>query len=433
MKNRTIATKRSILAAIFFGIVILSSCKKPESEIGLGLQGNQLSTQADTTLAINSYMVRVDSIKTDSLSYLLCGNYNDFSTGTTSSRMSFNLSLSTSEVNFGEVSELQVDSIVLTMKYSGYIYGRNVPQQFSVNRITSEFHPDSTYYSNFLPETDPENQILDENQQYEIDIVNDVSVDGQTWDPQLRLFLDPELGDYLFENFENGTWNDQESFAEFFKGLQVTSTTPIGSVVGYDVKDFDSRMTMYYRNTVDEDTLQYIFFVDETDATLTSFENDYAGLIAFMSVNQEIQNNQNLLIKAGQGVELRLELPDLSGVIENDRSINKADLVIPVDNSDISRFEEPVGLVVVTKDEDGLVEFLPDETAFGDYDFINNEYRFNISLYIQKVLDGEFENKSLYILPLSSGITVNRVLLKGPEYATGEILTNLRLELTSSK
>ena len=423
---------RSFATAIFL-VLILQGCKKPESDIGLELQDGLLTTQSDTTVNIAAFVVRIDSLKTDSLSSNLCGIYEDPIFGKTEASMAFNISPSTSIIEFGDPADLIIDSMILSMKYTGYYYGALNPQHFSIREVVSDFNTDNDYYSDDFPELGEEEFMADPLTSYEIDTQTDVLVGDNFVDPQIRLDITPSLGEKWVEARFNEEWTDQESFLDYFHGLNVRSETVNGAVVGYDVKDFDSKITMYYRNTVDEDTLEYVFFINEDEATLTNFWHHYQGETFDLNGSSEIDGSENIYVQAGASLQTRLELPEIEDVLGSGASVNKAELVVPVNSADIDRFEEPVSLVLVQRDENDEVVFLPDETAFSTYDGLNNEYRFNISQHIQKVISGNSENSPLYLIALSSGVSVNRVSLRGPQYNPDEILQNLRLEITYTR
>ncbi|HRH37811.1 MAG TPA: hypothetical protein PK760_05670, partial [Flavobacteriales bacterium] len=59
----------------------------------------------------------------------------------------------------------------------------------------------------------------------------------------------------------------------------------------------------------------------------------------------------------------------------------------------------------------------------------NNGYRFNITRYIQRVIEGSIPNTGVEILSASSGVTANRAVLNGPAAANDPMV--LRLTFTT--
>lgn len=435
MKNTIQLIQRSFQTAIIFAIILFSSCEKPESDVGIGLQEGLLITQADTTVQLETYISRVDSIQSDALSINLCGNLIDPKIGRTETSISFGIKPVLNDVEFGDISNIEIDSMVLSLSYSGYIYGKNTDQTFELKEILSEFEADSAYYSDDQFNLSSENLLMEPNRAYAIDINENLIIGDQSLSPQLRIHLKNDLGEYFLNNIgeNDDQWNDQASFEEFFHGLNLTSKTIDGAVVGYDVKNFESRLTMHYRNTLEEDTLEYLFFTNEVSPTLTHFANLYSNELFALNTSAEIEQNDVLYVKAGASLETRIVIPDFLDGYMDGESVNKAELVIPVDVSDEFRFSVPDVILLANKDDEGVIDFLPDETAFSNFDGLNNEYRINISQYIQKVLSGELDNKDLYLVPLSSGITVTRAILHGPSFNPSDISQNMRFEITYTK
>jgi hypothetical protein len=92
-------------------------------------------------------------------------------------------------------------------------------------------------------------------------------------------------------------------------------------------------------------------------------------------------------------------------------------------------------MFLVYLDEDGDYNLLPDQvlgSIGGSANFTDDYYTFNISLYLQKLLNGEITSQGLYLISKNAGVSVNRCVLHGPNHTPGTPSENMRLILTFS-
>jgi hypothetical protein len=74
--------------------------------------------------------------------------------------------------------------------------------------------------------------------------------------------------------------------------------------------------------------------------------------------------------------------------------------------------------------------FLPDQSGGvgsidGAFRSDAQEYRFNITRYIQAVLSGTVPDNGVQLVAASNGVTANRVVLSGPEHPDRPMVLNL--------
>jgi len=125
------------------------------------------------------------------------------------------------------------------------------------------------------------------------------------------------------------------------------------------------------------------------------------------------------------GVKTKIEIPYLMNWNDSGKiAINKAELVIKVNQDptyqmyELDTFAAPAALFLFGIDDVGANLLLPDyyegSNYFGGtYNATKKEYRFNIARYIQRVLNGKYNNNGLYLLVSSGAITANRVVIGG--------------------
>ena len=119
--------------------------------------------------------------------------------------------------------------------------------------------------------------------------------------------------------------------------------------------------------------------------------------------------------------------------------INKAELVIKADTSLITAlcdtFPPPTSLIVFAIADDGSMVPVPDAfegaTYFGGtFNKTTQTYTFNITRYIQQILDGKRNNNGIYILASNGVLYSNRVIIGGGSSASAR---QMKLNITYTK
>ena len=119
MWRKSITLSATFLLALFVSV----SCKKKINTIGQNTinQNEILGSNGTDTFSINTYTVndRMDSLATSSAVYGILGSYNDPEFGTVNAEIYTGVKLKAFSPNFGTISAITVDSVVLSLKYSG--------------------------------------------------------------------------------------------------------------------------------------------------------------------------------------------------------------------------------------------------------------------------------------------------------------------------
>jgi hypothetical protein len=68
----------------------------------------------------------------------------------------------------------------------------------------------------------------------------------------------------------------------------------------------------------------------------------------------------------------------------------------------------------VRRGSSGQDLLLPDQNATGIYNSTKKEYTFNVTRWVQGVINGTYTDAELGLIPGSNGVSVNRVVLTGP-------------------
>ncbi|MFH0867608.1 MAG: DUF4270 domain-containing protein [Bacteroidota bacterium] len=438
MKRNTLKYALYFLAAAFL-FVFFSTCEKP-SEVGLEIQppGDKLDVVYCDTISLVTYTVLEDSIRTDETSNNLLGCYIDPVFGKNTSGFYTHIRLSSNAPAFG--TNPVVDSLILSLEYKSYYGDTLSPQWVKVYEIAEDFYKDSSYYSN--RELSITGDVLASKTFYPLP-TDDVYIGGDTLSAQLRIRLDTTFGHNIL-NAAAGSpqLTDNTGFLEYFKGLYVTAL-PIGGtgcIMSFDLLSYLSNVTLYYHNA-DNDSLKYIFVIDESSARFNHFNHSnylYADPYLRSEIYGDTAKGDSLLYLQGMaGLKIRIQYPYLTDLVKNGRvAINKAELIIPVEdyNTSLEDFVPPEKLVLI-EEKDGNIRFLLDQyegAAYygGTYDATNKQYKFNIARHVQQVIDGIKENigLSLVVYTADRPNKANRVVIKGSKRTE-----NLRLLVTYTK
>lgn len=421
----------------FLGLLLFAtSCKRPENDLGSELLPNEdgLTALQTDTLTIIATTVQEDSIRTDELSSVMLGNYIDPILGSTTASFNTQVRLSTTSPEFPET--FIIDSVVLGLVYTGDFYGRLAKQQIFVNELTEDLENDSTYYTNTKHEYNKANEVKSGWNLYDFRPEDLVIVGTDSVVPQLRIHLNEALGQKLLTATDDQL-SSNENFLEFFKGLRVSPGFADACVANFDLIDSDSKLSVYYRydNGGVEDTTYYHFNITSECSYYTHVEHNRSGTsVASLDSDIDVDGDVMTYIQAAGSMKTLIEFPYLSDFddIEN-KSINRAELRIPFEDSD--RYLPQSNMFLVYLDEDGDYNLLPDQvlgSIGGSANFTDDYYSFNISLYMQKVLNGEITSQGLYLISKNAGVSVNRCVLHGPNHTPGTPSENMRLILTFS-
>lgn len=413
-------------AAIFFSVLI-SGCKKPENSLGLDVQPEEdaLGLNQIDTITLITYTLREDSLRTDEFSRNVIGSYVDREMGTFTAATYFHLRTAAQNLSFSPDS-ITIDSVVLSLRYNSY-YGNLNPQTFRVYRLTEYINHDSIYYSNKIPLYDAGTDWVEPGfETFTPDPFSTVSIGTDTAaPPQLRLRLKNALGD-LFINASSSDLANSDAFVQFFNGLIVLPDNPSqqteeGALLYFDLLDSYSKLTIYYRDTVngEADTLALNFPISGESARITHSSMNYAGSQVEQHLNDTTLGETKFYVQALAGLKGAVVFPYLENLRDVPVVINKAELILPLEYYIGSSYFPVEKLLLVTLNDEGNEITLPDffegeSHAGGFYDLQNAEYRFLITRYVQQVLSGTRENHGLRVLATEASVSGNRSVLNGP-------------------
>jgi hypothetical protein len=353
------------------------------------------------------------------------------------------LRLSAPDVDFG--SNPVVDSIYLSLHYTGALYGKPSAQRIRVHRLQEPVLLDSTYYSNRTWAVDQADLADGAFQPLVLDPQRDVIIDEDTLSPEVRIYLHDAFGQELLEAGA-AVFASNSEWTEYLPGLYITPED-FGAgdgAVGIDLANGLSRMVLHYHN--DTDTLKYEFNINALCGRANHFDHDWLGdLTPFNHAeNQALEPNEGLHIFSAAGTKVLVEFPDLLTLREHpELAVHKAELWLPVSEESMregARYPIQDQFFILTENDEGKPVSTPDQNSIGlningNYDADTLAYRFNLSQTVQQMLNGNLDGKPLYLVSSRSGISFQGTKLNGPAQfdAEGPLAhRNARLVLTFS-
>lgn len=425
----------------FLWVVTISvlglSCNKNE-ELGMNVQPqeNMLGVTFTNSIPITAHTIKEDSVKSDETYLNLLGSIVDPIFGLTDAAMYTQFRLTTDNVDFG--TNPVCDSIFLSLAYSTFYGDTTTTLKLNVFEITDDFYVDNSYYSNDVLGTFKTNLA---NINFIPSFRDSVKIDGVNSAPQLRVKLKNSLGQKFIEASGSSDLADNTAFSKYFKGLYISTNSVSSQGVMLYINSLSglSKLTMYYHNATD--TLKYTFVLNSNCARFNTFDHH-----KFSTANSSFKlqiagdtalGDSMLYLQGMAGTRVKLKFPAVTNLNNlGTIAINKAELVIKVDSSTVdSKMVPPPRLSLAIKNYDGTLSFLPDvvygEAYYGGtYNSTTNEYRFNISKYIQNaLLKGGFDDDGLLLIVSGSAVLSNRAVIFGPKHSTG----NMHLDIIYTK
>lgn len=426
-------------AALFFLCLFAAGCKEPEiTSPGILPDSDKLGLLSTDTSTVISFTIPDDSIRSDETSLSLLGVYNDPVFGVAKASVYTQVRLSAENVDFGNTSDLRIDSVILSLVYTGK-YGNTYPQSFKVFELSEDMYKDSNYYSTktFLykvPEIGKVTNLVP-------NMEDSAVVGGLAEPPQLRIALNKSVGDQLIkagsDKYQNNT-----AFLNYFKGLFIVADTSVlpspgdGAILYFNLLSPYSKLTVYYtsgnyhsihQNPVETEKLKFDFFINENCARMTNFGFNRSGTSLF--AGDLINGNHQVYIQSMSGAKAKIKLPFLENYIAKGRvAVNKAEIILNVEDNSTDVFSPHTNLFLTDIDSAGNAGFLIDqfeENYGGSYNPATGQYVFDITRHVQYLLTGFYEGKNsdygLYLMAGGKSVNANRTILKGNKNADGGV------------
>ena len=384
--------KQSVLI-LCISVFSFFSCTDPQI-IGLEIQpeGDKITI---SSLSNNSPFIastkKVDSVRSGQTAYALLGYYESTNLLDAKASFSTQLRLSDNSVDFGLNPIL--DSAVLTLAYAGYYGDTTIEMNIQVEQLSEEIYDTSTYFSDDVFSTSPFSSPLEHSF---LPTPNTLRYrDSDTLGVKSFSFNANQIGQVIL-NANADNLIDNDAFISFFKGLHfsVLSTQNSSSILYFNLIDGGSNLTIYYN-----DSLSYDLLFSAAATRINQFE---------MQNNLDLQNL--LAVQSMAGLEVHLDFNDLQSLKESlsDKIINQA--LISFTEQNATDLPHP-SLSLVRLDTNGTRYFLEDilegQSHFGG-ELTDNTYSFNITKFLQNLVQDEYEANTLILVPTGESVNANR-------------------------
>lgn len=427
--------------AIFLAALsLVSACKNPPETFPNDLDGlgGNLNQDYIDSLKVYGKTVLNDSTRGDIRVWGVLGSFNDPIMGVTNAGV-YAAYRPSSYFPAGIPNLMSVDSVVVSLAYYPNQIGYGYADKY---KGTTEIHVHAlkeklpvtgtniSTHSNFTYGK-PLGSIRFVPRQFD-----EVPVGDTTLPAQIRIKLNKSIGEEILFNkpalaaessFEN-------SFYGFYFGSETQTTPDKGCLLYFHLTSVYSKLHIYYSKTGGEKGV-WEAIIRDGNQRVNTFNHKYAGSTISTVFNSNLAGEQNLYLQPGVGTNVKLFIPELVNLNPDKNTlINKAQLVIPVDEALTGKFRKPTAIALVKKSSSGVLQFLEDygtNTNDGIYDAEKHRYVFNITRHVNKVASGLTPNDTLVLSLQGAGTFMDRVVLKGTE--SNNALERVRLELFYSK
>jgi hypothetical protein len=401
-------------ATFLITLLVVVACKKKESTLGNDvLDPNSLlnSTQVDT-FQLTTFTIAEDSLISDNPAYAVLGSYNDPKFGKVDASFYTQVVLSGLNPNFGDISAITVDSLVLGLEYADY-YGELSPQTVEVYQLTEKIHVDSTYYS-FQDKAHSSTNLVVPGYETFTPTPNGETIIGEdTVDAQLRIRLNNSLATQLInESVSGGTnYSSIDNFTSYFKGLYVkvnngSQLSGKGAVFYFNLNDPLSKMTIYYTQAGVQKTFD--FLINSECADFNHVDIDNSGKPVQNVINDTISGQTEFYAQAFKSRAI-IKIPGLKNLPKK-CVIHKAELILPIQYQTASKYS-PSDEISVSVRIDNILSGIG---VFGFYDNYTKSYTVDCRDYVQALVTGQISTTELILSPRFFITSAERIIFNGP-------------------
>ena len=396
--------------------MLLNSCKKEISNGGLSL----LNIKSDDFGSIDTFSLKVGSINVDTVntsnpSYLMLGSYVDPVFGKYDAGFYAQARISALKPDFGDLTKITVDSLVLGMRFSDY-YGKLDEQNFEVYELSEDLIATKSYNTKSTTSFKAQNLVLPDSAKlipkpygYKFpEILNKKVID--TIRDNIRLKLDSALALRFIEDSKKNPANfaTMEAFLTYFKGLyvkvsNVNQQSGEGGVMSFA---YPPVLTIYYK--LDGVQKKFYFELNTSGVRFNHVNCDFTKVEKIVS--KALLDQQDFYTQANN-VRGTINLTSIKK-IPNNSVIHYAKLILPVDytNTDLYRLSSELFVSIPNSKDDQTLRYITSAVLDKNY----NGYTVDVRDHIQQVVSGKRQNNPLFLSPKFFSLSAERVHFKGP-------------------
>ena len=472
------------LLTLLISLFVLGGCTNP-SGIGLDVDpGDELVGVLTDTLTVQAVTLIDDSTRSNAFSQTVFGWFDDPVMGKTVADLALAIGKPSTVPRIRPDAE--IDSVILVLPFGSEYFGDTVQTSFPLQvRQLKEAFTDGNYSSKQWSVDDP---VIGSKTvpRFAYKLTDSVQItkyidgkDSVVKDiPQLRISLSTEFFKELFSNtVDSATLSTESGFNNHVKGLYLSvneeTVSGIGGIVTFRGLNNITGIELTYRQPNGKegddagiDTVRTFLPTTVSDSyTGTTYQRLASSIRRSYTAEVETQLDhpegdfERLYVQAPAGLRTRIRIPHIDQLKGKPIAVNKAELVVYVDDepSDMTWNIQAPRLTLYREDIAGQRLPVPDGDARtngssfigdarsifyrsngnwrafgGELDTDKRRYVFHLTSYIQDLLLGKINSNEFFIAPAAvsdSGIPYNPVLNTGSR----AILSNGQAEGTKIK
>lgn len=404
---------------IFTLSIFVVSCNK-DAAIPDVTDSSDLNLLESDSFVLSTTTVEDEPVNGTNIVAVLLGQTADAKIGDSKASFYSQLAITKNAFDLGENPVL--DSVVLVLDQTTSYGVLNNSYSLQVYELTSEISSDETYYNNTT---------LNVSGTPLANISNFKFENGET---SLRIPLSTAFGNTLINAFGTTSMESTENFQNFFKGIFVTATTVNGDgMVSLNLNSDLSNLELFYHSDTQIDS-SYTFSIGTSETSISQYvkeNNSSEAILAANSTNKEVG-----FVASMSSFKTLIEFPDLSYL--EDIIINKAELSVyqaDYGSTESIAFPEPDQMILFQNLEDTSISYLDSYSSsnygpLGAKELVEvdgsntNVYTFQITQYVQNLINGTASAESVYMLDVSSN-EGNRIKVGGGNHPTLPMKLNI--------
>ncbi len=448
---------KQFLISIFLIIATLTlfvKCKKENDDIGADLisKKNRIDTKLSDTITVAAYTEKLEKVRTDNVIYALAGNYIDPIFGKTKASFATQLLMSNHQPNNDSITQsgITTDSLIIYLTYTNSgnrVYGDSQKDcKINISKINKFLDNSTNYYSDFdvskLNATaehsytfNPDKVIKEAENlakilwQKKVDsaLAKKADTSKLTKIPP-KAVLAIKMPDNIRKNVHTALINsikNNATFVEEFKGLYFSSDgTENSSISVFNYISRDTKAVLYYhKKSEPKKVKEYPLLLNQYTTHFNIFSHEFATGNMLTNFNYNAKDTV-IYIQGIGGLNARVKFPYVKNMLKEGKwAVNKAELVFTVpQNIETSekKYPAPDELMLYRVDANNQIfnldEFLYEDnknnikTYYGEL-YTKNQYVFDITLFMQRMLRGEYKNNELLLSVKNEAINPSRVVI----------------------
>lgn len=412
-KFTSVYQRKAFLLSAFFLLFFftLNSCKKPESKVGAEVydQNELLDAKGVDTFELVTYSIIKDSSRTNHLNTILLGSYNDPTFGQVDASFYAQFRIEANNPDFGDLSLLVVDSVILSLNYLDNYGDANAPQKYEVYALGQDLTVGQAYYAFSRVDSLPGSLILPGHETIQPNIFSPTIIVGDTLNPQLRIPLDTNYGRSII-TASSSVLIDNTAFLQAFKGLYIKTNNGAwssgeGSILSIDASNPDTKITIYYKQT--GVAKQFRLILSDASAYFNHVKFQNTGTPVKTILNDSTMGAYEFYAQANL-LKAKVDFPSVSN-LGIKTIIHRASLYLPISYYEGNEFF-PSSEMQATTLFDGIGEV---GVTTAQYNSSTKRYIFSVTNFIQAIVGGNYKNHGLIIGPKNFGNSVERVIFNG--------------------